>query len=325
MINASRLAIDTSAASNIGALQLASDGKIYMAEYATTYLGVINDPDVYGIGCNFTDIGFSVAPKISQMGLPNIPDFWLETQYFPSAAFLSTDTSLCQKFCIDFSDLSTNSPTSWEWLFPGAIPASSTDQNPTNICYDNPGVFDVTLITSNTYGTDTLTLAGFITVYPTPPFPVISQNGNLLTCSPAATYQWQFNSIDVPGATNQSFTVTQTGFYTVNISDSNGCISSSTTYIEITGMDDLCTASNLFISPNPSSGNFRIEWADCFPSGDVKLEVRNTLGQVVFHDEGNEGQPFSKTIDLRYLPAAVYFLDLSIDEKRFQKKLILTK
>jgi hypothetical protein len=91
----------------------------------------------------------------------------------------------------------------------------------------------VTLITTTATGNDTLTLPGYITVYPTPPFPTITQNGYTLTSSPAAGYQWQFNNVDIAGATNQTYTATQTGYYTVVIADSSGCINSATVYVTI--------------------------------------------------------------------------------------------
>src|SRR5262249_55481423 len=154
------------------------------------------------------------------------------------------------KFCTNFFDQSTNNPTSWQWSFPGGTPSSSTEQNPTNICYNLPGTYDVTLITTNAYGSDTLTLNNYITVYATPPFPTITQNGNTLTCTPAYTaYQWQLNAVDIPGATQQSYTYTQNGLYTVLAYDSNGC--SNYANIEITGVENVVSDFSVSISPNP--------------------------------------------------------------------------
>lgn len=39
---------------NAGALQLAPDGKIYLAQTGTNYVGVINEPDSIGTACEFT-------------------------------------------------------------------------------------------------------------------------------------------------------------------------------------------------------------------------------------------------------------------------------
>src|SRR5206468_2307082 len=130
--------------------------------------------------------------------------------------FSTSDTTLCEKFCTNYFDLSTNNPVSWQWIFEGGSPATSNVQNPVQICYNISGTYNVTLITIDSSGnSDTLILNNFITVFSTPPFPTITQASYTLTSSPANSYQWQFNSVDIPGATNQSYDVLQTGYYTV--------------------------------------------------------------------------------------------------------------
>lgn len=66
--------------------------------------------------------------------------------------------------CINFQDQSTGSPTSWTWTFEGGTPPTSTEQNPTNICYNNPGVYDVTLEIGDGIDTDTYTWVDYIVV-----------------------------------------------------------------------------------------------------------------------------------------------------------------
>jgi gliding motility-associated-like protein len=98
----------------------------------------------------------------------------------PEAQFTGTPTVMCEAGCVAFTDQSTNSPTTWEWSFPGATPSTSTDQNPTNICYSGLGSYDVTLIVTNSSGSDTLTKPGFITIGS----PVqVNISGNLLITS----------------------------------------------------------------------------------------------------------------------------------------------
>jgi hypothetical protein len=196
--------------------------------------------------------------------------------------FAAAETEICEKFCIDFTDQSINSPTSWAWSFPGGIPSTSSDQNPLNICYDNPGTYDVTLITTGATGSDTLTLVNYITVYDTPPFPTITQNGSTLTSSPATTYQWQFNSVDITGATNQSYTVTQTGLYTVVISDSNGCVNATTLYVLISGIEETSPDVELAVYPNPSNEVFNIEINSYNAIGTISIELENALGTLLF-------------------------------------------
>ncbi|MBA2422606.1 MAG: T9SS type A sorting domain-containing protein [Chitinophagales bacterium] len=241
-------------------------------------------------------------------------------------SLFSSDTSICEKFCIDFYDSSANNPTSWQWIFDGATPPGSTDQNPTGICYDTPGSYDVTLITTNANGSDTLILADYITVYDTPPFPTISQNGNTLTASPADSYQWQFNSIDVTGATNQNYEATQSGLYTVIITDSNGCTNSATIDVVFTGMENLSLASNLFIYPNPSNGNFVIELLSELKGEEISVEIFNAIGQLVFsYQERFDNSPYKKEIDLSPQATGVYLIRLKTETDFINQKMIFTE
>jgi hypothetical protein len=57
----------------IGALQRGIDGRIYVAKPGESKLAVILNPDVLGVGCNFTDNYISLpANSFSKLGLPNI-------------------------------------------------------------------------------------------------------------------------------------------------------------------------------------------------------------------------------------------------------------
>lgn len=65
---------------------------------------------------------------------------------------------------VDFTDLSTNVPTTWNWSFNGGAPMSSTEQNPQNIVYNFAGTYTVCLTATNAYGSNTLCKDNYITV-----------------------------------------------------------------------------------------------------------------------------------------------------------------
>jgi hypothetical protein len=193
-ILASEVFLGSTAIAFNGALQLGPDNKIYLAQYFGSYLGVINNPDVGGTGCNFVDVGPGIS-GISQLGLPNFPSYLFGHMV---VLFQSSDSHICPGTCTDFINLSSNA-SSFLWSFPGANPAVSTDANPTGICYNTPGTYDVTLIGSNGNTSDTLHLANFVTVYPTPPPQGISQSGDTLFANAGAVaYQWYQDGILIP-------------------------------------------------------------------------------------------------------------------------------
>jgi len=81
----------------------------------------------------------------------------------PVADFEADNTSILVGQTVNFTDLTANLPSSWEWSFEGGTPATSTDQNP-SIVYDSPGTYQVELTAYNAYGNDTETKLLYITV-----------------------------------------------------------------------------------------------------------------------------------------------------------------
>jgi len=70
-INSSAILIATSTSDKIGALQLAPNGKIYVARQDQTYLGVIHLPNAGGWSCRYVDQGVSLGERKCKLGLPN--------------------------------------------------------------------------------------------------------------------------------------------------------------------------------------------------------------------------------------------------------------
>ncbi len=65
----------------------------------------------------------------------------------PAAAFNLDKNSVTPGETIQFTDMSSNAPTQWQWQFPGGTPSTSTLQHPA-VIYSTPGVYDVTLTVS---------------------------------------------------------------------------------------------------------------------------------------------------------------------------------
>ena len=91
---------------------------------------------------------------------PNVRFQWLDPNTPPIANLSASSTSTCSGL-INFTDISSNSPTSWVWDFGDGN--TSTMQNP-NHTYTSSGSFDVQLIASNPFGSDTIFMSNFIQV-----------------------------------------------------------------------------------------------------------------------------------------------------------------
>jgi hypothetical protein len=274
---------------------------------------------------NFTDGGIAGDKTQDTWG---DTDYWIikfcdtsQAIYVPSTSLMSSDTNFCNVKCIDFTDLSTNNPTSWQWLFPGSDSLMSNMQNPINICYNSYGSFDVTLISCNSAGCDTLFLPGFINEYQQPT-PTITQSNDTLFSSPAVDYQWW--SVDsglIVGATNAYYIPTQGGSYFVVVTDTVGCNGSSNPIV-ISSVNELAVGSSqLAIAPNPNNGSFTISLNH--PVKDYSLHIINSLGQTLksWQSSVDNGQ-FKFDVDLGDAPAGLYIVELITNEKVYRHQFV---
>ena len=95
----------------------------------------------------------------------------------PIADFISDLNFSCDGE-IQFTDLSTNVPYSWYWDFGDGN--NSIFQNPIHT-YINNGIYDVTLISSNFYGSDTITFSQYIEIDSTNLLIPVGYNPNTLS------------------------------------------------------------------------------------------------------------------------------------------------
>jgi len=82
----------------------------------------------------------------------------------PVAAFSASETTIPAGCGIDFTDLSSGVPTSWDWEFDGANPSTSGERNPSGITYESTGTFQVKLVAMNEAGSDSVVYFNYITV-----------------------------------------------------------------------------------------------------------------------------------------------------------------
>lgn len=126
-----------------------------------------------GLGANWSVSENFVTNNASGNPIYASPGF-SECVLPPSANFSVSSSFINIGESVQFTDLSLNNPTTWSWTFEGGNPASSSLQNP-NITYDTPGTFNVQLVVSNSAGSDTKLLSGFISVGSNDPVLIITE------------------------------------------------------------------------------------------------------------------------------------------------------
>jgi hypothetical protein len=153
------------------------------------------------------------------------------------------------------------------------------------------------------------------------PTPSITVSGNTLTATPdfSGTIQWKLSGSAISGANAQTFTVNQTGNYTVTyiLSDYTKCVSTSPiTTISALATNDFESGNNAIkVYPNPTAGVVTISSLDNAIID--KIEIVDVLGKTVSIKTENTSQ-----IDISGLANGIYVFKIFAGESVFQKKII---
>ncbi|MFH1121739.1 MAG: BACON domain-containing carbohydrate-binding protein [Bacteroidota bacterium] len=132
----------------------------------------------------------------------------------PVANFSASNTNPAINSQVNFTDQSSNNPTSWSWSFsPSTITylnsTTSSTRNP-QVSFNQPGYYTVTLTATNAYGSDSEIKTNYINAiscnFSTLPFTENFSGGALPSCWTIVDNQgngqvWQFGSISGPSLT----------------------------------------------------------------------------------------------------------------------------
>jgi len=176
-------------------------------------------------------------------------------------------TNVCLGSPTSFIDLTTNTPTTWDWAFgDGGI---STVQNPT-YTYSNPGSYNATLIVYNGAGYDTITK--IVNVFPNPSInagadqTICLGSATTLSASGGISYNWSpTTGLSSPTVPNPSASPTTTTTYTVTVTDINGCSANDMVNITVNPLPNvnagpdqtICSGSSVGLS---ASGGLTYNW-----------------------------------------------------------------
>ncbi|HRC32547.1 MAG TPA: kelch repeat-containing protein [Bacteroidia bacterium] len=227
------------------------------------------------------------------------------------ANFSSSDSLFCEKQCIDFTDISQNNPTSWQWTFNGASPSTSTDQNPTSICYNSYGSFDVTLVACNQFGCDTITKNNFITSYITP-FDSIWFANDTLFALPAYSYQWYAVGAGLIANATQNYYVPLTlGSYYCTTKDSDGCEATSNVILYTSFFENENNELANAVWPNPANEILFVN-PQLLNAKNIIFEIYDMQGRIILQQMLSNN---INSINISQLATSVYSYRIMTIEK----------
>ena len=257
-------------------------------------------PGTYQISLTVTDdIGSNTSSQtiiVSNCGNPPISNF-------------EVSGNICEGGCITVTDQSGGgTPTMWNWSFPGGEPATSTAQNPGEICYDTPGDYTITLEVSNADGTNNSTQN--LTVYPNPTIDVFGDTiidlGGIaeigVITSGVGSYLWSPASfVDCPTCDTTNVSPLLSTEFTVTYIDENGCENTGNVLV-VVNLEDLIDVPSAF-SPNGDGLN-DILYVKGPGIVQMNFMVFNRYGQLVFEstsqqigwDGTHKGKPLNQGV-----------------------------
>jgi gliding motility-associated-like protein len=233
-------AVNLGRGGNANALQIGPDGKIYVARVVDYYLGVINNPSLKGLDCDYDSLGVYLGGPMCYRGLPQfIQSYFLRFEYEGNCAgenFIFTP---------NFNPV----PDSIHWDF--GDPASganniSNELNPAHT-YLQSGIYTVTAFVRYPDGrTETAIREVTVTALPEP-YPVsdtVICKGSTVTLQAESgfdSYLWSNNQ------TTDFIMVSDSGSYWVEAVNADGCIGRDTVHVGWHPLPQLTT--DTIISP----------------------------------------------------------------------------
>ena len=163
----------------------------------SSYCNLTNFPDKYGkMSENWTSNGTSNGAQLASWLDPtNSNVTYMDGTYAPcgtsslSCSISQTANSITTGGTVNFSGNSSSSNNTWSWNFDvsgigGSSPSNSSSQNPNNITFNNPGIYDIQLTVTSGGQTCTSTSTVSVTNNATCPQLNNVQTGQALTVYP---------------------------------------------------------------------------------------------------------------------------------------------
>ena len=192
----------------------------------------------------------------------------------PAAEFSANRTAGSAPLTVRFTDASTGMITGWIWDLNGDGSMDSTDQDPV-YTYTAPGSYSVNLSVSGPGGTDSALKTGYIVVTQSPPvaaFTATPKSGSPpltvtftdLSTGTVTTRAWDFTNDGTIDSTakNVTYTYSNAGMYTVNLSVTGPGGSSSTTTTIVVSQTALFPDANFTADLTRGSAPLTVKFRD---------------------------------------------------------------
>ncbi len=304
---------------------ISSGGSIISGEGTDMVQVSWNSAGVQWIAVDYTNQSGCTATSPTQLDVTTnpLPD--------PAGNITGTPVLCAGTSGVVYSCAPINNTTYYVWQLPAGASIVSGDGTTTVTVDFSSGASTGNIIVygNNLCGNGNASSPFSVTVNPVPATPVVTLAGVLLTSSAANGNQWYYSPVQggsgtpLPGATSQSYTANQDGWFWTEVT-LNGCSSDSSNhvYVGTVGMQEPW-AVNVNIYPVPNNGKFIVSIT--LPSQEeCAIRVMSNLGVTIFELRNIPvNGHFEQPVDLGYVPSGVYFVEIKGDKSQIIRKVVV--
>jgi len=283
------------------------------------FLYTVTGPGTFNLSTNQVSGTFTIDTVFSQQFID------IDTVIvYPTPAIPSINASGNLNFCQgDSVILSVNANTStFQWYLNDTTILIS-QVNP-DLTVNTSGAYSV--VETNQFGCNSLSANDTVIVYPIPASPNLIVVGGSINSSATGNLQWYFNGTIIPGATQANLLYADTGLYTLSVTNSFGCINSSTVNITTpSGVQTINNYQSLALYPNPVKNTLNISHKN---AANIVLNIAITdINGAVVYQENQIGINTNSqvSIDISAFSNGVYFVSLFNNEINQQQKIVVIK
>jgi hypothetical protein len=195
----------------------------------------------------------------------------------------------------------------------------SVDTARTNLA---PGNYTIEMTTINDceFIVDAEITAGL--PYPAVPTVTLDMDGILTTDASGLSHQWLLNGNPIAGATNPTYEPTESGDYSVVVSNANGCeATSEEILVTVVATEEESGFEKMAILPNPFHDFFLLQ-LQSNQALRFEMTLTDAKGQTILKEQLNANGFFEKKYQLPNIPAGLYFIAIKNEQGEWTEQLV---
>jgi len=240
--------------------------------------------------------------------------------------FITSKDTICIYDSIEFST-SLDIFNDFYWNFgPTAIPQNAIGVGPHKVRYITPGIKSAQLKVNEAYIKQDNEV---VVVFDSPETPIFLNSGDKLISSSEIGNQWYFNEEPILGANDNTFVISEDGYYSVEVNNSFGCSSiSESKYMIVSDIEEpeeyIETGNEFDIFPNPNNGTFSIRINTTEMAEQYQYEIIDITGKVIQSDYINMNESL-KEIHLLSPNQGLFFIKVYSKDNYYTSKILIKK